>query len=100
MHGTDGFKYACKRISESTSQTATPTREVRELAEIALARVGKYDRSEVIRVLCKAARRWRDLSLWQRAVTACGADSDIKSLDDENIFDAVEVFGFEAVRPT
>ncbi len=37
--------------------------------------------------------------MWQRAVKACDADRSIATLDQENIRGAIDVFGFEAVRP-
>ncbi len=96
LSGGNGFAYACRRIAESTS--TTPTQAERELVDIALARTAIYDREEVIKIICKAARSWGDLSLWIRAVKASDADSGIKNMHEKNILSAVKVFGFEPVR--
>ncbi|KAI0714887.1 hypothetical protein C8Q76DRAFT_784084 [Earliella scabrosa] len=98
IHGEEGFAYACRKIAQFTS--GKPTSEELELVDIALSRATQYECNEVVNSVCRAASSWGDLDIWIRAVKACDADRDIKTLREENILRAVEAFGFYSVETT
>ncbi|KAI9060522.1 hypothetical protein FKP32DRAFT_1595275 [Trametes sanguinea] len=96
VHGANGFDYACRRISASTS--TQPTAEELELAEIILTRATLSQAAAVISSVCRAAITWGDVTLWLRAVLTCDAERSIATLQDRNILDALKKFGFAKIR--
>lgn len=92
VHGSEGFSYACKAIRQSTSQK--PTAEETELTEIILARATASQSVEVVQSVCHAAIRWKDVSLWSRAVKVCEADRSIGTLNEDHVYQAISAFGF------
>lgn len=97
VHGSEGFSYACETVQHSTSPK--PTGEETELTEIILARASTSQSTAVVNSVCCAAIRWKDLSLWLRAVKACDAERSINALEEEHIYRAVTAFGFAKMKP-
>lgn len=98
VHGSEGFSYACGTIQHSTSPK--PTQEETELTEIILARASPSKSAAVVRSVCFAAIRWKDLSLWLRAVKgACDAEQSTNALGEDHIHLAINAFGFTKVKP-
>lgn len=97
MHGSEGFTYACQKIRES--KTLQPTPEETEMTEIILVRANSTTCGAVVDSVCRAALRWKDLSLWFRAVKACDAERSIVALGENHVYLAVAAFGFSEVKP-
>ncbi|KAH9897752.1 hypothetical protein C8Q73DRAFT_370472 [Cubamyces lactineus] len=97
VHGSNGLSYACQKIRESTS--LRPSVEEMDLVEIILARAGPSHCATVISSLCHVAVIWKDFPVWARAVKVCDAERSINSLQEENVFKALSVFGFQNIRP-
>lgn len=95
--GPGGLSDACETIQQST--TRKPTDEETELASMILARATPADSAAVVKGVCFAAIRWKDLSLWLRAVEACDAERSIKTLGEDLIYNAISAFEFAKVRP-
>ncbi|EIW64174.1 uncharacterized protein TRAVEDRAFT_68036 [Trametes versicolor FP-101664 SS1] len=95
--GPGGLSDACETIQQST--TRKPTEEETELASMILARATPSDSAAVVKGVCFAAIRWKDLSLWLRAVKACDAERSIKILGEDHIYSAIAAFDFAKVRP-
>ncbi|KAI0720055.1 hypothetical protein C8T65DRAFT_736222 [Cerioporus squamosus] len=91
VHGENGLEYACKRLGSSTSPKST--REERELAEIVVSQAKPLNCERVMKTAGKAARTWRDLTLWLRLVKACDADSGMRYLGEKNVLGAIEHSG-------
>lgn len=93
-----GFAYACEHITKCTS--TNPTDEERGLVDVILTRAaGIQDCQQVMNSVCKVARRWQDIPLWFRAISKCDADSGIQAIREDNLLNAMDVFGFDVVRP-
>ncbi|KAL1951365.1 hypothetical protein VTO73DRAFT_514 [Trametes versicolor] len=97
IHGSEGFTYACQRIRDSKS--SQPTTEETELTEIILVRANATKSGAIVESVCRAALRWKDLSLWFRAIKACDAERSISALGEKHIYLAVDAFGFAEVKP-
>lgn len=95
--GPGGLADACEAIQQST--TRKPTEEETELTSMILARATPSDSAAVVKGVCFAAIRWKDLSLWLRAVEACDAGRSIKTLGEDHIYSAITTFEFAKVRP-
>lgn len=79
---------------------ARPHKRERKLVEFLFNVVkGRGARDDVAQALCDAACVWNDRALWERAVNSCNALKGVRSLGNEVIFRAVDVFGFESLRP-
>ncbi|KAH9849223.1 hypothetical protein C2E23DRAFT_888412 [Lenzites betulinus] len=97
ISGSEGIAYACQKLRESNSPL--PTTEETELTEVILIRAGVEHSASVVNSVCLAAIRWKDLTLWFRAVKACDAERSVRTIGEEHLFLAIYSFGFSDVKP-
>ena len=99
--GPDAFSAACERLT-AVPIGDRPSAEQQELVDLILARANPDPnpscRAQVVGSVCRAACAWHDVSLWGRALDACGAGATVESVGFGNICDAVKAFGFVNVR--
>jgi hypothetical protein len=83
--------FALEKLHQSLS--SQPTREETTLFDYVLNHPGDVSKSEAIKVLCPAARRWKNHDYWGRSLAICaGSKSDLLSI--EELSSASELFGF------
>lgn len=77
-----------------------PSAEQQELVDLILARANPNpsSRAQVVNSVCRAACAWHDVSLWGRALDACGAGATVESGGFDEFCDAVKAFGFVNVQ--
>ena len=97
IHGADGFAYACKKLEASVTSVAT--HEEAKLARIVLARASQFQSTAVVSSVCRVALAWKDLPLWFEAVKVCDAERSLETLEEGNIYRALETFGTEKILP-
>lgn len=94
--GADGgHVHAVEELREIIS--SKPKKAEKELADY-LYRCPEKSTSVVIRGLCYAARVWKNLSLWKKAVVP--VNNHITTIGHEELVDAVQAFGWKSIEPT
>lgn len=84
-----------------STESQVPSRSELDQADYFLRAIrgGRLDRSVVANAVCTAACTWRNLELWKRAVSVCGADSKAFVLETRRLEEAILTFGFSNVKP-
>ena len=90
--GATGFRHACRDLLELENDE-----EQRKLAEFVLSSAG-LDPRLAAGALCELANNLEDPSLWDRAVKACAPKAGLATISDELKLEAIEHFGFDAVK--
>ncbi|CAL1700296.1 unnamed protein product [Somion occarium] len=94
----DNFKHALDSLSKMASVAHEPTAENLELASFVLSCHFK-DPKRVLHAVCAAAIAWNDQFLWGQAIRDCGWKG-FDVISDNELFQGIQKFGFEAVRPS
>ncbi|KAJ8496425.1 hypothetical protein ONZ45_g12453 [Pleurotus djamor] len=90
-------KYTISYLEGSTS--TKPTSEESKLVSLALGDLNPYrDTSAIANQLLVHAIRWDDWDMYQKIVTASGADQKVGALPKAQLLDALRVFSFERMR--
>ena len=94
--GKHGFERACDELSEEVS----PERplEQTQLIEFILSKC-TLDPKRAAETLCIVACDLEDANLWEKAIMACCPTLGVATISNELKHEAIENFGFEAVRP-
>lgn len=93
--GIQGLHWALVDVSAISS--ASPTAEQMELVEFVLCADMKNG-AKVAKAVCRIALQWKDHATWTKAVLACCTTQGMTILPERDVFAAVGLFGFEAVR--
>ena len=94
----DGNDPAFDRAVEELSGSSAVDEHMRELADFVLANYVSGP-AEAAQAVCAFAVEQDDTALWARAVAVCAKTEGIAVVEDEVWMEALERWGWDAVRP-
>lgn len=91
IHSTEDVKRVCEKL-EKAGDSGPSERSV-QLAEYVLSRIEESP-GKVFTTVCSAALRWKDNTLWCRAVDTHFCHNPASLLNPQDLEGAIETFGF------